>query len=154
MKDWTEKDCRNCGRSMAVFSRMFQTGEDAVDAWIKNYPQVSILADEVEGLTAFMTVIANNLLRDNKFGMVFRVCISPWIAFASLFIFSVVSCWASRLAIFSLWVIISWSTSWNCFFLRSSSSALSLLNFVSQAPECLTGPRQSFRALQRILQWM
>ena len=68
MKDWNETDYCNVGRSMAIFMRTFQTAESAVDAWIKNYPQLSILADEVEGFAAFMFVIASGLLRDNKFG--------------------------------------------------------------------------------------
>jgi len=46
--DWTEADCRNIGRSMASIIRMVQTGEDAVDAWRSNFPQLEELF-QVEG---------------------------------------------------------------------------------------------------------
>jgi len=74
MKDWTEKDCKHVGRSMAYFLRMFQTGDAAVDAWRINYPQLDELF-QVDGFNEFIVMIANNLLRDNKFGMMFRVSI-------------------------------------------------------------------------------
>ena len=75
MKDWNEEDCRRVGRSMATVMRMVQTGLMAVDAWKKHYVQLSNLFDEVEGFEDFMIAISNNLLRDNKFGMVFRVSV-------------------------------------------------------------------------------
>jgi len=75
MKDWDEEDCRRVGRSMATVMRMVQTGLMAVDAWKKHYVQLNILFDEIEGFEDFIIVIANNLLRDNKFGMVFRVSV-------------------------------------------------------------------------------
>ena len=71
-KDWTETDCKNVGKSMAYFMRMVQTGEASVDAWRKHFPQLGNLF-EVDGFNDFMVVIASNLLRDNKFGMIFRV---------------------------------------------------------------------------------
>jgi len=49
------------------------TGRAAIEAWIKHYPQLNVLRDEVEGFEDFLIVIANNLLRDNKFGRMFRV---------------------------------------------------------------------------------
>ena len=73
MKDWNGEDCRRVGRSMATVMRMVQTGLMAVDAWKKHYVQLSNLFDEVEGFEDFIVVISNNLLRDNKFGMMFRV---------------------------------------------------------------------------------
>jgi len=73
MKDWKEEDCRRVGRSMATVMRMVQTGLAAVDAWKKNYVQLHHLFDEVAGFEDFMVAIVNNLLRDNKFGMMFRV---------------------------------------------------------------------------------
>jgi len=48
MKDWSEKDCRNVGKSMATFMRLVQNGEDAVDAWKKHYPPLDALF-QVEG---------------------------------------------------------------------------------------------------------
>jgi len=45
----------------------------AVDAWKKQYVQLHHLFDEVVGFDDFIVVITNNLLRDNKFGMMFRV---------------------------------------------------------------------------------
>ena len=74
MKEWTEADCKNVGRSMAIFMRMVQTSDDAVDAWRKNYPQLGNLF-QVNGFNEFMVVIATNLLRNNKYGMIFRVSV-------------------------------------------------------------------------------
>ena len=73
MKKWSEEDCRRVGRSMATIMRMVQTGLMAVDAWKKQYVQLHRLFDEVIGFEDFIVVITNNLLRDNKFGMMFRV---------------------------------------------------------------------------------
>jgi len=73
MKDWNEEDCRRVGRAMATFIRMVQTGLMAVDAWRRHYVQLSNLFDEIEGFEDFMIAISKNLLRDNKFGMIFRV---------------------------------------------------------------------------------
>ena len=73
MKKWSEEDCRRVGRSMATIMRMVQTGLMAVDAWKKQYVQLHHLFDEVVGFEDFIVVITNNLLRDNKFGMMFRV---------------------------------------------------------------------------------
>ena len=73
MKDWNEEDCRRVGRSMATIMRMVQTGLMAVDSWKRHYVQLNNLFDEVEGFEDFVVAIVNNLLRDNKFGMVLRV---------------------------------------------------------------------------------
>ena len=69
------EDCRQVGRSMATFMREFQQGETAIEAWRLNYQQINILFDQVEGFDSFMLIIANNILRDNKFGMMFRVAV-------------------------------------------------------------------------------
>jgi len=53
---------------------MVQTGALASDAWAKQYPQLSSLF-EVDGFGELMLVIISNLLRDNKFGLIFRVCV-------------------------------------------------------------------------------
>jgi len=73
MKDWNEEDCRRVGRSMATIMRMVQTGLMAVDSWKRQYVQLHHLFDEVVGFEDFVVAIVNNLLRDNKFGMVLRV---------------------------------------------------------------------------------
>ena len=75
MKDWNEKDCRRVGRAMSTVMRMVQTGLMALDAWKKHYVQLNIFFDKVEGFEDFMAVIASNLLRDNRFGMAFRVSV-------------------------------------------------------------------------------
>ena len=71
--DWDPEDCRLVGRAIATVMRMCQTGEATLGAWKLNYPQLSLLFEEVEGFEEFMLVVTNNLLRDNKFGMIFRV---------------------------------------------------------------------------------
>ena len=58
---------------MITFIRKRKTGSAAVDAWKLNYPQLETLFDEVDGFEEFMLVIANNILRDNIFGMVGKV---------------------------------------------------------------------------------
>ena len=59
---------------MATFIRFVQTGEASVDAWRKNYPQLDNLF-QVDGFNGFMGVITTNLLRNNKYGMIFRVSV-------------------------------------------------------------------------------
>ena len=39
-----------------------------------------MLFDEIEGFKEFMVVIVDNLLRDNKFGMAFRVTVGAIIS--------------------------------------------------------------------------
>jgi len=73
-KDWTEDNCKNVETSMAYFMRMVQTGEASVDAWRKHFPQLDNFF-LVDGFNDFMGAIATNLLRDNKFGMIFRVSV-------------------------------------------------------------------------------
>jgi len=75
MKKWNEEDCRRVGRSMATIMRMVQTGLMAVDSWKRQYVQLNNLFDEVEGFEDFVVAIVNNLLRNNKFGMIFRVSV-------------------------------------------------------------------------------
>jgi len=50
-----------------------------MDAWRLYYIQLNILFDEVEGFSEFILILANNTLRDNKLGMVFRVCVGALI---------------------------------------------------------------------------
>ena len=38
MVDWEEESCRRVGQSFAFFLRKRRTGEEAVDAWRKQYP--------------------------------------------------------------------------------------------------------------------
>ena len=42
--------------------------------------QLSVLFTEVDGLEAFLITIVNDLLRDNKFGMVFRVSVGAFLS--------------------------------------------------------------------------
>ena len=72
MVDWSAEDNQRVGRSMSYFSRMTEQGDAAVGSWRSNFPQLGVLF-EVEGFEDFMNVIASNLLRDNKFGLIFRV---------------------------------------------------------------------------------
>lgn len=73
IKEWNEEDNERVGRAMAPIMRMVQTGDAAVGGLRSHYPQLDTLFDEVEGFEEFMNVIATNLLRDNKYGMFFRV---------------------------------------------------------------------------------
>jgi len=73
MQNWDAEDNRRVGRAMAPIMRMVQTSDATVDAWRSNYPQLDLLFDEVDGFNEFMLVIVSGLLRDNKFGMLFRV---------------------------------------------------------------------------------
>ena len=75
MTDWSEEDCRRIGRSMATLLRMVQRGDMAVDAWRNNYPQLCGLFEVEAGFEAFMVVFADNHLRNNKFGLMFRVAV-------------------------------------------------------------------------------
>ena len=52
MSEWSERECRRVGRSMATFIRTFQQGETAIEAWTLNYPRLNALFDEVEGTKA------------------------------------------------------------------------------------------------------
>ena len=73
-KDWSDEDCKRIGRSFGTLLRGVQTAEAAIEAWRLHYPQMSTLF-EVKGYEEFMTVIARNLLRDNNYGMIFRVSV-------------------------------------------------------------------------------
>jgi len=75
MKDWGAMDCTRVGKSVATLMRYVQKGDACVDSWRIHYPQLNILFDEVVGFEESMTVICNNLIRDNKFGMFFRVSV-------------------------------------------------------------------------------
>ena len=73
MHNWDAEDNRRVGQAMAPILRMVQTNDAAVDALQSNYPQLQTLFDEVPGFNKFMLIIVSGLLRDNKFGMLFRV---------------------------------------------------------------------------------
>jgi len=73
MQNWDAADNRSVGRAMVPIIRMVETSDAAVGAWQSNYPQLQTLFDEVPGFNDFMLVIVSGLLRDNKFGMLFRV---------------------------------------------------------------------------------
>jgi len=55
--------------------RQSKSAKGALDAWIKHYPQLGVLFEEVDGFHEFISVIANNSLRDNRMGMAFRVSV-------------------------------------------------------------------------------
>ena len=59
--------------SLATFLRKRKTGDAAVDAWKSHYAQLALIFTEVDGFEQFMLVIANNILRDSIYGMIFRV---------------------------------------------------------------------------------
>ena len=63
------------GCSVAAFLRNFQTGEAALEAWKLHYVQLTPLLNEIEGFSPFMLVLFNNLQRDSKYGLVFRVAV-------------------------------------------------------------------------------
>ena len=71
--EWTVVDTAKVGRSLSLFARKRKTPAAAVDAMRLNYPQLNILFVEVEGFEAFMNVIANYVLRENKAGLALRV---------------------------------------------------------------------------------
>jgi len=73
MKEWSGEDCKRIGRSIATLIRWVQTGHASVDAWRKHYPQLNSLFQAEGDFEKFMVVITSNLLRDNRFGMMFRV---------------------------------------------------------------------------------
>ena len=73
MTEWGDEDCRRVGASISTIMRFVQTGQTAIDAWRLQYPQLNDLFTKNEGFSSFMLVIANNLLRDSKYGMIFRV---------------------------------------------------------------------------------
>ena len=61
---WGEKECKDVGRSFAVFIRKRKTGDVALDAWRRHFVHLKKLFDEVDGFEELMLVLANNLLRD------------------------------------------------------------------------------------------
>ena len=75
MVNWNEIDCKRIGRSIVTFMRQSKSAKGALDAWIKHYPQLGVLFEEVDGFHEFISVIANNSLRDNRMGMAFRVSV-------------------------------------------------------------------------------
>ena len=72
MSEWNYDDCRKVGRSMATIFRVVQQGNTAIESWRLHYPQLNSLF-EITGFDSFMLVIVNNLLRDNIYGVMFRV---------------------------------------------------------------------------------
>jgi len=75
MKNFSVEDCRRIGRSIATLLRTRRNGKAAIAAWCVHYTQLGPLLDEVEGFEDFMNVICDNLFRDNKLGMIYRVAI-------------------------------------------------------------------------------
>ena len=75
LTDWGDEECRRVGCSLSTFIRKRKTGAVAIDAWRLNYIQLDVLFKEVVGFEEFMVVIANNLMRDSIYGMVFRVTV-------------------------------------------------------------------------------
>ena len=73
LKEWQKEDSRRVGCALAFFLRKRKTGRAGLDAWRLHFSQLNILFEEVEGFETFMNVVASNLLKDNKFGMFFRV---------------------------------------------------------------------------------
>ena len=61
---WGEKECKNVGRSFALFVRKRKSGDVALDAWRRHFVHLKKLFDEVDGFEELMLVFANNLLRD------------------------------------------------------------------------------------------
>ena len=76
-RDLDERDAVIIGRSLITLVRKRKTGAAAVDSWRVNYKhQLEKLFDDIEGFDGFMVTIANSMLRDMKWGMIFRVCTS------------------------------------------------------------------------------
>ena len=65
---------------MATFTQQVDSGEDRVEQWKRTFTQLSILFDDVNGFKEFMLIIAANLLRDNKYGMIARVSVGALIS--------------------------------------------------------------------------
>ena len=75
MKNFSVEDCRRIGRSIATLLRTRRNGKAAIAAWRIQYAQLGPLLDKVEGFEDFMVVICDNLFRDNKLGMIYRVAL-------------------------------------------------------------------------------
>ena len=54
INEWGEKECRNVGRSFALFVRKRKTGDAALDAWRRHFVHLKRLFDEVEGFEKLM----------------------------------------------------------------------------------------------------
>jgi len=74
MIHFTEEDCQRIATALALFLRKRKTAEVALEAWKLNYPQLKELSD-VEFFNSFMLVIAQNLVRDSMWGVVYRVSV-------------------------------------------------------------------------------
>ena len=74
MSDFTEDDCQKIATALAFFLRKRKTAEVALEAWKLNYPQLKKLSD-VEFFDSFMLVIAQNLVRNSLWGVVYRVSV-------------------------------------------------------------------------------
>jgi len=87
------------GCSVAAFLRNFQTGEAALEAWKLNYVQLTPLLNEIEGFSPFMLVMFNNLQRDSKYGLVFRVAVGALLSTmdATTDIYTLYTYWSSGL---------------------------------------------------------
>jgi len=75
MKSWGDEECKRVGGSLALFLRKRKTGDTAIDAWRRNYSQLKLLFDEVEGFKDFMLAIAGGMMRDSIYGVVYRVTV-------------------------------------------------------------------------------
>ena len=74
MSNFTEEDCQRISTALAFFLRKRKTAEVALEAWKLNYPQLKELSD-VDFFDSFMLVIAQNLVRDSMWGVVYRVSV-------------------------------------------------------------------------------
>lgn len=73
LSQWAQQHCEKAGGAMQKLVRKRKTAAAAVDAWRLTYPSVQPLFDDVPAIEPFLTAIANNLLRVDKLGMMFRV---------------------------------------------------------------------------------
>jgi len=64
MNEWGDVDCKRVGCSLATFLRSRKTGEVALAAWRLHYPPLNELFEQVSGFEEFMSIIANNTLRE------------------------------------------------------------------------------------------
>ena len=80
LKDWSKEDYKRAGRAFQTIMRFVQTGDAAIDGWSNQYPQLTILFDEVPHFDSFMLVLANNSLRDSRYAVMFRVSVGAMLS--------------------------------------------------------------------------
>ena len=73
--DFKDHHSETVAKSVATLLRKRKTVEVALDAWRKQFTQMNIMYDEVEGFALFMDFIASSLLRNSMYGTVYRVSI-------------------------------------------------------------------------------